>query len=208
MRSLLSAGLVLLAGSAFPNEVSFNVAADRVSLSATATPLADVLDQIGRRTGMKIVYDGAPPRTLVSPRVERRTVTEVVLAVLEGLGLGYAMITDATSTRVETLFIVTGQAASPAVRTAAAPGPSTPPPGMPPMDDSEEKRRIEMEDEDEEPRNLQPPPQEPEPARPANPGPNYPVSPFAPQGAPAPMITPPPLVPGTQPSPNPPQRPE
>ena len=180
--------------------MTVTVAPGRITLAAPATPVSDVLDQLARKTGMKVIYDGAPPRLLVSPRVERETASQAVLAVLEGLGLGYVLITDPTASRVETLFVASGVAAKGPTPTAARP------PGTPGhVDEPQEKPRPPMDDEDEEDsvRPIQQP-QEPEPPKPPlpqqPPGP-YPLSPFAPQG-PQPVVMPgQPFIPGVTPHP-------
>ncbi len=211
--------LCLAASAAGAGEVTITLAQGRVSLAATTTPVSDVLDQLARKTGMKVIYDGAPPRLLVSPRVERESATQAVLAVLEGLGLSYVLITDASANRVDTLFVASGVGAKAAATPPRAPGHEEP----------QEKPRPPMDDEDEEPVRPMPPPQEPEPPKPIpvpQPAPTYSLSPFATQPPPGPQpflpgqpgqpfipgITPPPGAPGqpyipglTPPSPPPPQ---
>src|SRR3990172_7024325 len=113
----------LTAPSAWAGEVTVTVAPGRVSLAATTAPVSDILDQLARKTGMKVIYDGGPPRLLVSPGGERETATQAVLAVLEGLGLSYVLITDPSASRVETLFVAGGVG----VKGAAVPGPSRAP---------------------------------------------------------------------------------
>lgn len=121
---LLAAGFgLLLATSAFANDVDVRTTtAGRVSLTVTSAPLSDVLDRIARQTGMKVVYDGAPPRALVRARqVEDATPADAVADVLEGLGVSYALRLDATGANVDTLLVL-----------GAAKGPSTPRPPVPP----------------------------------------------------------------------------
>jgi len=83
-------------------------AGDRVSVRATASALSEVLDRLGRETGMKVTYDGAPPRARVTVVLTGVTALEAVYSVLEGQGLNYALRLDPTATRVETLLIVAG----------------------------------------------------------------------------------------------------
>ncbi len=178
--------------------MTVTVAPGRITLAATATPVSDVLDQLARKTGMKVIYDGAPPRLLVSPRVERETASQAVLAVLEGLGLGYVLITDPTASRVETLFVASGVGAK-----GVAPTPARPP-GTPGhiVEEPQDKPRPPMDEEDEEDslRSIQQP-QEPEPPKPTPPPGQYPLSPFAPQG-PQPVVIPgQPFIPGVTPHP-------
>lgn len=175
--------------------MTVTVAPGRITLAATATPVSDILDQLARKTGMKVIYDGAPPRLLVSPRVERETASQAVLAVLEGLGLGYVLITDPTASRVETLFVASGVGAK------APTPPAARPPGAPHVDEPQEKPRPPIDDEDEEDsvRPIQQPqePEPPKPPLPQQPGP-YPLSPFAPQG---PVTPGQPFIPGVTPHP-------
>ena len=83
----------------------------RIDVAAAAAPLADVLDRLARQTGMKVVYEGPAPRQLVTLSLVGRSPAEAVSAILEGQGLNYALILDATATRVEKL-LVTGAASS------------------------------------------------------------------------------------------------
>jgi hypothetical protein len=99
--------LALLAATAFPAtaEVTVRVSGGTVDLAATAAPLADVLDRLGRQTGMKVVYEGAAPRQLVTVSLHGRTPAEAVLSLLEGLGVNFALVADPTGTRVRTLVV-------------------------------------------------------------------------------------------------------
>jgi len=113
---MLSGGvlLVLLAGAA-----SIDIetpAPDRMTISVNAAPLADVLERVGRQTGMSVVYEGPPPRQPITLRLEARTPVAAVLGILEGLGLNYALVMDQSGTRVQTLMFP-----------AAAAGPRPPP---------------------------------------------------------------------------------
>jgi hypothetical protein len=125
MRYLAACGL-LLAVSAHGAEIDVHATAGgRVSLKVSAAPLSDVLDRLARQTGMKVVYDGAPPRALVRGRqVENVTPAEAVADVLEGLGVSYALRLDATGAKVDTLLVLG------ATRSATAPPPR---PAVPPV---------------------------------------------------------------------------
>jgi hypothetical protein len=140
----LAAACVALALAAAPAaaEVVVRVSGGHVDLTATAAPLADVLDRLARQTGMKVVYEGPAPRQLVTVTLHGRTPAETVLAVFEGLGINYALVADPTGASVQTL-VVAGAAtatASSAPSTAAgrpAPRPNPrrpfgPPPGSSP----------------------------------------------------------------------------
>jgi hypothetical protein len=83
------------------------VADGHIQINATTTPLSVVLDRISHSTGMKVVYEGAPPSDRVTVAIDARTETEALSRLLEGLGLTHAFKLDATGKRVETLFIST-----------------------------------------------------------------------------------------------------
>jgi len=131
----------LLAGPAAA-EVSVRFGAGLVDLAATAAPLSEVLDRLGRQTGMRVLYEGSAPRTPVTITLHGRTPTETVLAVLEGLGVNYALIGDEAGPGVQNLVIAGAAAAAssgasrPADRPAAGSGPR--PPFRPPLGASPE----------------------------------------------------------------------
>ncbi len=120
----LGLGLLVLAGSPVAaSEVRVEVKGTQVDLTATAAPVSEVLDHLARATGMKLVFEGATPRSPVTLSVRGRSPRETVLAVLEGLGINYALIADPTGVRVQTLLLTgTGPAAASSSRGAAAYG--------------------------------------------------------------------------------------
>ena len=81
---------------------------DKLDVKATAAPVSEVLDRIARETGMKVTYDGPPPRGRVSVTLTGVTPAQAVLSVLEGQGLNYALRMDPTGAKVETLLLVSG----------------------------------------------------------------------------------------------------
>jgi hypothetical protein len=121
----LASSVLLLAASAFAGEVDVRgTAAGRVSVRVTAAPLSDVLDRLARQTGMKVVYDGAPPRALVRGRqVENVTVADAVADVLEGLGVSYALRLDATGLKVDTLLVLGAVRSSSSSSSSSSPVP-------------------------------------------------------------------------------------
>jgi hypothetical protein len=137
--TLLALGLLPAAGRA---DVMIRVSGGQVDLTATAAPLNDILDRLARQTGMKVVYEGATPRQPVTISLRGRSPAETVLALLEGLGLNYALVGDITGTRVQTLILAGSGVASPAAArtgaggsaggTAPARRPFVPPPGAAP----------------------------------------------------------------------------
>ena len=99
---------------------------DTLDVRATAAPVSEVLDRIARETGMKVTYDGAPPRARVSVTLTGVTPAQAVLRVLEGQGLNYALRMDPRAVRVETLLMVAGSGAA---TVTPAPMPNRPLPG-------------------------------------------------------------------------------
>ena len=81
------------------------VAGGRVHIQATAAPVSEILDRLARTTGMKVVYDGAPPSDRLTAAIDAGSETEALSRLLEGLGLTYAFKLDATGRHVETLFV-------------------------------------------------------------------------------------------------------
>ena len=140
---LAAAGVVLaLATAPAAAEVVVRVSGGHVDLTATAAPLADVLDRLARQTGMKVVYEGPAPRQLVTVSLHGRTPAETVLAVFEGLGVNYALVADPTGTSVQTLVVAGSATATASSSPSAAAGrpaprpnprrPFGPPPGSSP----------------------------------------------------------------------------
>jgi hypothetical protein len=132
-------------------EVSVRVTDGRVDLSATAAPIADVLDRLSKQTGMKVVYEGPAPRQLVTVSLHGRSPAEAVLGLLEGQGLNYILIGDASGERVQTLMMA-GATATPSTPAQPAasnrPGPrASPPASRPDPDEAVEEPEQEEEPE-------------------------------------------------------------
>jgi hypothetical protein len=164
----------------------------RVDVAASAAPLADVLERLARQTGMKVVYEGPAPRQLVTLSLVGRSPAEAVTSILEGQGLNYALILDATATRVEKL-LVTGASTSSGASSASSSRPGANPPG----------RRFtpsEPEPEPEEPAPEETPPPPPDPASPPTPAPEK-VLPANPQPSPNAPAGPAGMSPGLNASP-------
>jgi hypothetical protein len=85
--------------------IAVHEAHGRIDVAAQAAPLADVLDRLAKQIGMKVVYEGSAPRQLITLSLVGRSAAEAVTAILEGQGLNYALILDATATRVQTLLV-------------------------------------------------------------------------------------------------------
>jgi hypothetical protein len=111
---------------------------DLVEVRATTAALADVLDRLGRETGMKVVYDGAPPRARVSLALPPSAPAQAVLAVLEGQGLNYLARMDPTGLKVDTLYVVSAGGAAAASGVTPARTAGARPPGVPTPDEDDE----------------------------------------------------------------------
>jgi hypothetical protein len=169
---------------------------DTLDVRATAAPVSEVLDRIARETGMKVTYDGAPPRARVSVTLTGVTPAQAVLRVLEGQGLNYALRMDPRAVRVETLLMVAGSGAGTGT-VAPPPTPARPIPGT---------RQIDREPDVAEPDDETPaeaPAPNPEERKPF-PFPGGPSGPALPLMLP----TPPPPTPAASPSPAAPQNPQ
>ncbi len=188
-----------------------------VELTARAAPLSEVLDRLGRQIGMKVVYEGASPRQLVTLSLQGRSPADTVLGLLEGQGLNFALVSDATGVRVETLLVsgvAPSSGSSAAAATAARPTtssspfrrPLSPPPGSGPDTIDEDSEELEEDEGLDEPAPAEEAPADPAATNPvpipqgpgqgAAPGQSFPVSPFAPQSTPYSVQTFPPLPPG------------
>jgi hypothetical protein len=195
--------LALLAAAPARAGVEITTAGDRLSVTAVRVPVAEVLDGLARNTRMKVVYEGATPRTLVSVDLRAQTPAQAVLGVLEGLGLNFALILDPSGTHVETLMIVGAASAGGSTGTGAGPAHSRGEQGSRASFDN-----AEMADDDEPPAAdiatpsdphevpREPPKPSPLPIGPINPTTAYPNSPFAPPAKPpAPAASPAPSPP-------------
>jgi hypothetical protein len=81
------------------------VVAGRVHIQATASSISEVLDRLSRATGMKVMYEGAPPSDRLTAAIDAGSETEALSRLFEGLGLTYAFKLDAAGRHVETLFV-------------------------------------------------------------------------------------------------------
>jgi hypothetical protein len=99
------------------------VVGGRVHIHATATSVSEVLDRLARTTGMKVVYDGAPPTDRLTAAIDAASETEALSRLLEGLGLTYAFKLDSGGRHVETLFVTssTSRRASSGASTSTTP---------------------------------------------------------------------------------------
>lgn len=129
-------------------EVEVRSAGDRISLRAVSAPVSEVLDSLAHHTGMSVSYDAAPPRQTLTATLEDRAPAEVVLSVLEGLGLNYALVMDRGGARVDRLLILGALSTTePTQARSAAPAAQPTPPAQQPNPHAELGAR-EDEDED------------------------------------------------------------
>ena len=189
--------LALVALPTAASEVQVRLNGDLLDVVATAAPLQEVLAQLARQTGMKVVYDGPAPRTLLTVTLPQRTPVEAVLGLFEGLSLNYAIKTDPGGTHIDTLIVsgapgASGSAGrSPQPQPAQALRPSAPQPAEPqPVEEEPEEQPVEQE---EQPAQKAPPtPVPPFSFTEPIPGPGKPGSPFgAGQTGPLALPTPP-----------------
>jgi hypothetical protein len=132
MRVGLALPLLALVAAPAAADIDVRMSAGRVDVHVKAAPLTEILDRLSRQTGMKVVYEGAPPRQLVTAALDGRTPAEAVLAVLEGLGLNYAVVMDASGQRIDTLLLAGTGAPVPGAAQAALARPVAPPVVAPP----------------------------------------------------------------------------
>jgi hypothetical protein len=77
--------------------VTLDRAADgRLELSARAVPLADLLQCLVERTGLRVEYDGPAPRQAVSVALRGEPLDRTLQSLLEGLGVNYLLTRDAS----------------------------------------------------------------------------------------------------------------
>jgi hypothetical protein len=211
VRRLLVLTLVLLGARDLGAAVEVRVTGERVDVVATNAPLAEILEGLSRQTHIKLVYEGTPPRQLLTVDIKNRTPAEAVLAVLEGQGLTYAVALDRSGTRVQTLLM---SGSIPATAASSMPAAPSMPDRRPPPRESAVEEPLDDGTSEPDPEPQLPPdtgrPMAPQvkPSEPAAgvflpvPGAaDYPTSTFAPKPpAPAPAkpkteATPPPFNP-------------
>jgi hypothetical protein len=115
-----------------------------LAVAAQRAPLSAVLEEIGRRAGTRVTYEGPPPSTLVSCDFVAATASEAFVRALEGLGLNYVLYGG--SVEVPAVLLVARRTGGTAAPAAPAPAvadatdeanpveeeaPAMPPPGLP-----------------------------------------------------------------------------
>jgi hypothetical protein len=114
---------LLLAATAARADVEVKVDGDRYDVRAANMPLTEVLDRLAKQSGMKVVYEGAPPRTVVTVGLSRVGHVQAVLGVLEGLGVAYVLRTDVKGLHVEEIHVVSVTPSGSPAAASAGPGP-------------------------------------------------------------------------------------
>ena len=122
MRLPLALAVATLLPAALAAEVSVKGHGSRLQVAGRA-PLSEILDRIARHTGMKVVYDGAPPRQVVAADFRDVAASRVVISLLEGQSINFAATTDQTGEQVTTLMVLGsgGRVGAAPVPVAAAP---------------------------------------------------------------------------------------
>lgn len=111
-----------------PAALELAVREGAVTIRAHAVALKEILDRLATATGMKVVYEGAPPLAPVTISLENAPPPVAVLRLMEGLGLGYAFSQDPEGSGVRTLLLFdrsewTGPVATrPEARGVSSPG--------------------------------------------------------------------------------------
>jgi O-antigen ligase len=77
----------------------------RFDLSVRAVPLADVLRCLVERAGLRLEYDGPPPRQPVSVALHGDSLAGTLESLLEGLGVDYLLGRDPSGTAIERLIV-------------------------------------------------------------------------------------------------------
>jgi hypothetical protein len=103
--------------------------AGRIDFAVQSIPLADALECLSQRTGLKVVYDGlAAPRQLVSTSVKGATIAEAVEKLFEAQGMNYALGLEEKGKRAGLLVVSSRQSAGNAAGSSSPSGASRPEP--------------------------------------------------------------------------------
>jgi hypothetical protein len=101
----------------------------RVSISADAEPLADVLTRFAQATGAELVYEASRPRQLVSVGIEADSQAEALSRLLEGQGLNYALRLAPNGRDIQ-LLVIGASSSTPAPMAASGGRSGRPQPGL------------------------------------------------------------------------------
>ncbi len=76
-----------------------------LELSVRAVPLPEVLSCLVARAGLRVEYDGPPPRPSVSVTLRGESLAATLASLLEGLGVNYLLSRDPAGAAVERLIV-------------------------------------------------------------------------------------------------------
>jgi hypothetical protein len=119
---------LLLSGA---SSIEVRVSEQGLRLSAQAAPLVEVLAELARHTGMRVLYEGAPPQNLISVDLQAKTPAEGLLELIEGLGLNYAAALDGRRGAIRTLLLIGAATGTGPPIPPTAPSPSIVPRAVP-----------------------------------------------------------------------------
>ena len=126
MRSLfLLSALAIVLSAAVPR-VEISAGQGRITIRADGAPLSEVLDELSRKAGIEVVYEGSRPRHPVTARITALPEEEAIAKLLEGVPVSWGLRRSANG-RVGTLVI----AGDPSRRPSAQPPRPSPSPARP-----------------------------------------------------------------------------
>jgi len=169
----------------------------RLTIYAKNASIPEILSHIRDKTGMRIIYDGAPPQEeSIQLAITDETPVAAIVGLLEHRAIKYAMVLDGSGSQIDVLLITTAPPPPRQLETLDQPL------QMGDMGNFEEPERSnEPPPPVNDPATLPPPVPPPDSASaPASTAPTpqpWAASPFTPQG-PGPII-----LPGTTPTPQP-----
>lgn len=129
--AVITAGSALVAGSLLAGE-RVRINGHCVDIHAAAVPLADLLDELARRTGVQLAFEGANPRQTITVDMKCGKPADALLGVLEGQGLNYVLQMSPDGARVERLVLIAHGDQKPTAASGSGPSPATLRPPSPP----------------------------------------------------------------------------
>src|SRR5437762_1513002 len=94
MQALAWTAALLLSAAAAPGpSVRVKLANGHLSIDAANASLAEILQKVSDRTGMRVIWDGPPPTQPVKKiTVADRSPADAVLNLIDGHGYNYAVV--------------------------------------------------------------------------------------------------------------------
>lgn len=131
MRLLLLLSAVALLLSAAVPRVEILAGQGRIAIRADGAPLSDVLDELSRKAGIEVVYQGPRPRHQVTARIAGLPEEEAIATLLGGVPVSWALRRSPNG-RVSTLVIAGDPSRRPTPQPPrASPSPSPTRPRVP-----------------------------------------------------------------------------